>query len=123
MIMKSMDEKINRKVEEVLNYQVTDDDCRPSPDFAARLMNRFDKELITQPIKTYWLRPMMRVAAVFLAITLVGNLLILLTTIQQEQIQQEVLTGYSEENVLEQEQGWVDWVATNKYYGFSEAEN
>ncbi len=117
--MNKKDKHIETRIDEILEYSENIPKVSPPPSFASNVMKRFEEEMNKGKVVTMSFIPYIRVAAAMIVFAVIGNLLILITSIKQADTNQEILTAYSSEfNIDSEDQWWVN--LTSGDYEFNE---
>lgn len=118
--MREKDKNIEKKIDEILEYSNNISKADPPESFVEDVMARFGKEVekgrkITMNYMMY-----IRVAAALIVFAVIGNLLILISSMKQTENNEMIMAFSSEYNIDQQDQWWSD-VASGNYYVFTEA--
>ena len=107
--MKHTDKHIEKRIDEILEYSENIPRATPPPSFASGVMKRFEEEMNKGKVITMNFMPYIRIAAAMIIFAVIGNLLILITSIKQADSTQEMFTAYSSEyNIDSEDQWWVN---------------
>ena len=112
--MKRIDENIEKRIDEILEYSENIPRVAPSASFASNVMKRFEEEKGRGKAVSMSFMPYIRVAAAMIIFAVIGNLMILITSIKQADTSQEILTAYSSEyNIDSEDQWWIELTSGN----------
>ena len=107
--MTNTDKHIEKRIDDILDYSENIPKVSPPPSFASNVMKRFDEEMNRGRAVTMNFMPYIRIAAAMIVFAVIGNLLILITSIKQVNTDREILTAYSSEyNIDSRDQWWVN---------------
>ena len=107
--MKSTDKHIEKRIDEILEFSGNVPRVSPPPTFASNVMKRFEEEMGRGKVVAMNFMPYIRIAAAMIVFAVIGNLLILITSIKQVNTDREILTAYSSEyNIDTEDQWWVN---------------
>ena len=112
--MNSPDKNIEKKIDELLDMKISR--VQPSASFTANVMKRFEEEVNKGKAVSMKYMAYIRVAAALIAFAVIGNLLILITSIKTAETTNEIITAYSSEyNIDNKDQWWIN-LASGDYY-------
>lgn len=121
--MKKSNKNIEKLVDSILEYSDNIPRVNPPDSFAGNLLARFDKEVAKGKVVTMNFMPYIRIAASLIVFAVVGNLLILITSMKQPESNNDMLSEFSSEYNIDQEDQWWTSLASGTYYDFSEDED
>ena len=121
--MKKSDKKIEKQVDDLLEYMENISKVEPPKSFAANVMARFEKEVTKGRVVTMNILPYIRIAASLIVFAVIGNLLILITSLNQPDSNNEILSEFISDYNIDQEDQWWANLASGTYYDFSENNN
>jgi len=110
--MRNTDKNTEKRIDEILEYSENVPKVSPPPSFASNVMQRFEDEMGRGKVVAMNFMPYIRIAAAMIVFAVIGNLLILITSIKQVNTDREILTAYSSEyNIDTEDQWWVNLTA------------
>jgi len=118
--MKKIDKNIEKQVNTILEYSENIPRVNPPESFAGNLMARFEKEVAKGKVVTMNFMPYIRIAASLIVFAVVGNLLILITSLKHPDSSNDMLSEFSSEYNIDQEDQWWTNLASGTYYDFSD---
>ncbi len=118
--MKKSDKKIDTQIDDLMEYLENISKVEPPKSFAANVMARFEKEVSKGRVVTMNFLPYIRVAASLIVFAVIGNLLILITSLNQPDSNNDMLSEFSSEYNIDQEDQWWTNLASGTYYDFTE---
>ncbi len=118
--MKRIDDNIKKQVDAILEYSENITRVVPPESFAGKVMERFEKEVDKGRTVTMNFLPYIRIAASLIVFAVIGNLLILINTFNQPDSNNDMLSEFSSEYNIDQEDQWWANLASGTYYDFSE---
>ncbi len=120
--MKKSDKNIEKLVNSILEYSENIPRVEPSESFAGNVMARFEKEVAKGKVMTVNFMPYIRIAASLIVFAVIGNLLILITSLKQPESKNDMLSEFSSKYNIDQEDQWWTNLASGTYYDFTEEE-
>ena len=118
--MREKDENLEKKIDEILAYYGNISKVEPPESFVKNVMARFDEEVNKGRKVTMNYMMYMRVAAALIVFAVVGNLLILISSLKQTENNEMIMAFSSEYNIDQQDQWW-NAVASGEYYDFADS--
>ena len=118
--MKKIDKNIEKQVNTIMEYSENIPRVNPPESFAGNLMARFEKEVAKGKVVTMNFMPYIRIAASLIVFAVVGNLLILITSLKHPDSSNDMLSEFSSEYNIDQEDQWWTNLASGTYYDFSD---
>ncbi|NPA35410.1 MAG: hypothetical protein GXO47_01020 [Chlorobi bacterium] len=107
--MRNTDRHIEKRIDEILKFSENVPRVSPPPSFASNVMKRFEEEVYGGRTVTMNFMPYIRIAAAMIVFAVIGNLLILITSIKQVNTDREIYTAYtSEYNIDREDQWWIN---------------
>ncbi len=117
--MKKSDNNIEKQVDDILESIGDITKVEPSESFTENVMARFHKEVSKGRVVTMNFLPYIRIAASLIVFAVIGNLLILITSLSQPD-NNDMLSEFSSEYNIDQEDQWWTNLASGTYYDFSD---
>ncbi len=118
--MEKSDKNIEKQVNSILEYSENIPRVEPPESFAGNVMARFEKEIAKGKVVTMNFMPYIRIAASLIVFAVIGNLLILITSLKQPDSSSEMISEFSSEYNIDQEDQWWTNLASGTYYDFNE---
>jgi len=112
--MNNTGKNIEKKIDELLDMEMPR--VQPPASFTAGVMKRFEEEAGKGKIVSMKYMAYIRVAAALIAFAVIGNLLILITSIKKADTTNEIITAYSSEYNIDNEDQWWVSLASGDYY-------
>ena len=112
--MNSQDKNIEKKIDEILDMKMSR--VQPSASFAAKVIRRFEEEVYKGKAVSIKYMAYIRVAAALIVFAVIGNLLILITSIKTSETTNEIITAYSSEYNIDNKDRWWANLASGDYY-------
>ena len=118
--MKKIDKNIEKQVNTIMEYSENIPRVNPPESFAGNLMARFEKEVAKGKVVTMNFMPYIRIAASLIVFAVVGNLLILITSLKHPDSSNDMLSEFSSEYNIDQEDQWWTNLPSGTFYDFSD---
>ncbi len=121
--MKKTDKHIEQRIDEILDFAERVPRVSAPPSFVSNVMKRFEEETAKGRVISMRYMKYIRVAAALIAFAVIGNLLILITSIKQADTNNDIITAYSSEYNIDSEDQWWVSLASGDYYAMQENGN
>ncbi|TAJ13655.1 hypothetical protein DMA11_08055 [Marinilabiliaceae bacterium JC017] len=110
------DQHIREKVDDLINGKISGQSIDPGKDFILRLKRRIAQEEQEGSSSKKRIYPYVQLAAAFIGVLLVVNAFILLSSIKQQQSNQELLNSFTEQYTETLDREWWELLASGELY-------